>query len=164
MEYQSVKQFFNLEHFQFGQTFHIVISIVAFAILGLAVFQASLLYFQNQLLRNKSTSSIIRFLPSLETMEFNLFKIILLGFILLSFSLLSAWTFVDQLYTIQHFQKILLSGLAWGFFAILLIGRHKAGWRGPTAVRFTLIGFVLLIVAYFSSKMIFLKLWSQAFN
>lgn len=155
----------NVSHLTFaqglsiGHQFHIVISIAAFGILGLAVLQATLLYLQNYLLRSKRTSllsSWLPWLPPLETMESHLFKIILFGFILLTFSLLSAWTFVDELYTTQRLHKIILSSLAWGVFAILLIGRYRAGWRGPTAIRWTLAGVVFLIIAYVSSKLILL--------
>jgi len=34
----------------------------------------------------------------------------------------------------------------------LLIGRRRAGWRGRTAVRWTLAGFALLALAYLGSK------------
>lgn len=143
-------------------------------ILGLAALQASLLYIQNNLLRRKSGGKlgfwqktqffqlqrIIPLLPPIETMEIFLFRIIGLGFILLSISLLSAGLFVDELYTASRFHKIFLSALAWVFLAILLVGRVRAGWRGPTAVRWTLLCVVLLIVAYFSSKLILLSYWS----
>jgi len=33
-----------------------------------------------------------------------------------------------------------------------LIGRWKYGWRGRTAVRWTLSGFITLLIAYFGSK------------
>lgn len=140
----------------YGHQFHILVSFAAFGILGLAAIQATVLYLQNHLLRHKSSSFITRFLPPLETMETLLFKGIVLGFILLSFSLLSAWTFVDELYTTKQFHKIILSGLAWCFFAILLIGRYYAGWRGPTAIRWTLVSVIILLVAYLSSKLILL--------
>lgn len=146
----------NPEHLKF---FHIFISIAAFGILGLAMLQAGLLSLQNYLLRNKSGHGMgmIRFLPPIETMETRLFQIVLWGFILLSVSLLSTCIFTDNMYISSRFHKILLSGLAWSLFAVLLLGRKYAGWRGPTAVRWTLISTSLLIVAYFSSKLILLN-------
>ena len=32
------------------------------------------------------------------------------------------------------------------------MGRHRYGWRGRTAIIWTLAGFVMLILAYFGSK------------
>ena len=43
---------------------------------------------------------------------------------------------------------------AWIIFSTLLWGRHARGWRGKTAVRFTLVGFVLMMLAYFGSKFV----------
>src|SRR5690606_36863616 len=39
-------------------------------------------------------------------------------------------------------------------FAVLLWGRHRLGWRGGTALRWTLGGLVVLILAYFGSKFV----------
>ena len=39
-------------------------------------------------------------------------------------------------------------------FAVLLWGKHRLGWRGTTAVRWTVAGFGLLILAYFGSKFV----------
>ena len=36
---------------------------------------------------------------------------------------------------------------AWAVFAVLLAGRHLYGWRGRTALRWTLAGFLLVILA-----------------
>ena len=32
--------------------------------------------------------------------------------------------------------------------------RHRLGWRGRTAIRWTLSGFFLLVLAYFGSKVV----------
>jgi ABC-type uncharacterized transport system permease subunit len=37
-------------------------------------------------------------------------------------------------------------------FAALLWGRSSLGWRGVTAIRFTLSGFALLILGFYGSK------------
>jgi ABC-type uncharacterized transport system permease subunit len=47
-----------------------------------------------------------------------------------------------------------LSLIAWAVFATLLWGHWKFGWRGRTAIRWTLGGFVFLMLAYFGSKMV----------
>ena len=39
-------------------------------------------------------------------------------------------------------------------FGILLIGRFRYGWRGKTAIIWTLSGFVVLMLAYFGSKFV----------
>jgi ABC-type uncharacterized transport system permease subunit len=47
-----------------------------------------------------------------------------------------------------------LSVLAWTSFAVLLFGRWRFGWRGRTALWWTIAGFALLSLAYFVSKLI----------
>ncbi len=55
----------------------------------------------------------------------------------------------------QHLaHKTFFSIFSWIFFAILLWGRHTQGWRGKTAVRWTLSGFITLAVAYWGTKFV----------
>lgn len=55
----------------------------------------------------------------------------------------------------QHLvHKTVLSTLAWLMFGGLLIGRLRYGWRGKTAIVWTLSGFAVLILAYFGSKIV----------
>jgi ABC-type uncharacterized transport system permease subunit len=39
-------------------------------------------------------------------------------------------------------------------FGTLLAGHHLRGWRGRTAVNWTLTGFVMLLLAYVGSKVV----------
>ncbi len=39
-------------------------------------------------------------------------------------------------------------------FSVLLWGRNRLGWRGHKAIRWTLAGFCLLMLAYFGSKLV----------
>jgi ABC-type uncharacterized transport system permease subunit len=50
--------------------------------------------------------------------------------------------------------KTLFALLSWATFALLLAGRHLYGWRGRTALRWTLSGFVLLLLAYVGSRFV----------
>ncbi|MCB1717000.1 MAG: cytochrome c biogenesis protein CcsA, partial [Candidatus Competibacteraceae bacterium] len=55
----------------------------------------------------------------------------------------------------QHLvHKTILSIIAWLLFGILLWGHRRYGWRGPIAVRWTLGGFIVLMLAYFGSKLV----------
>jgi ABC-type uncharacterized transport system permease subunit len=44
--------------------------------------------------------------------------------------------------------------LSWFIFAALLGGRRLYGWRGRVAVRWTLTGFLALVLAYVGSKFV----------
>ena len=49
---------------------------------------------------------------------------------------------------------VVIALIAWGVFGVLLWGRWRFGWRGRTAIRWTLSGFVFLALAYFGSKLV----------
>jgi ABC-type uncharacterized transport system permease subunit len=44
--------------------------------------------------------------------------------------------------------------LSWATFGLLLAGRWLYGWRGRTAFRWTLAGFVMLMLAYPGSRFV----------
>lgn len=137
-----------------GLETHILLSIIAYSVLSIAAVQSLLLYFQDYHLHNKQPGGFISALPSLETMEILLFKMIGLGFILLTVSLASGIPYLEDIQQQHLTHKIILSCIAWLVFAVLLWGRWKFGWRGQTAIRWTLGGFVLLMLAYFGSSIV----------
>jgi ABC-type uncharacterized transport system permease subunit len=87
-------------------------------------------------------------------METLLFDAIIIGFVCLSLSLVSGMIFLENMFAQHLAHKTILSILAWLVFAILLAGRWLAGWRGRTAIRWTLGGFISLMLAYFGSKFV----------
>ena len=133
---------------------HIVLSILAYGLLTIAVFQALLLLVQDHQLKNKHPSGLIRNFPPLQTMESLLFGFLWAGWGLLSLSLISGWLFVEDLLAQHLAHKTLLSCFAWLVFGVLLWGRQQLGWRGHKAIRWTLAGFSLLMLAYFGSKLV----------
>ena len=143
-----------LPHVSPGILLHIILSLLAYSVLAIAVTQALLLYVQNYQLKHKHMSGFIQLLPPLQTMEKLLFEMIWAGLILLSISIVSGLIFLDNIFAQHLVHKSVLSISAWLTFAVLLWGRHQSGWRGITAIRGTLIGFALLLLAYFGSKLV----------
>lgn len=137
-----------------GLRVHILLSILSYSLLAIAALQALLLAVQNTQLRNRHPGGFIRALPPLETMERLLFQMIALGYILLSLSLLSGAAFINDIFAQHLVHKTVLSIAAWIVFAILLWGRWRYGWRGRIAIRWTLLGFAVLMMAYFGSKLV----------
>jgi len=133
---------------------HILISVAAYSMLSIAAVQAILLTIQDRHLRNKRPGGFIRALPPLQTMETLLFQIIALGFILQSLSLFTGFIFLENMLAQHLVHKTVLSLIAWLVFGILLWGRWQFGWRGRTAIRWTLTGFVALALSYIGSKMV----------
>jgi len=143
-----------LSHLAVEMQGHILISILAYSLLSVAAVQAILLAVQDKQLRNRHPGGFIRALPPLETMEGLLFQMIGVGFILLSLSLVSGFVYLENMFAQHLVHKTILSVIAWIVFAILLWGRWHFGWRGRKAIKWTLSGFVLLMLAYLGSKLV----------
>lgn len=131
---------------------HVLISLLAYSVLTMAAIQSILLAVQDSQLRKHHPGGFVRAMPPLQTMESLMFEMILIGFVLLSISLLSGFLFLDDMFAQRMVHKTILSILAWLAFATLLWGRYRFGWRGRIAIRWTLLGFGTLALAYFGSK------------
>ena len=137
-----------------GLGIHIFTSLLAYSMLTLAALQALLLAMQNKHLHNHHPGGLIRTLPPLQDMEALLFKLLFVGIALLSAGLISGALYVDNLFSQHLVHKTVLSIIAWGTFSTLLFGHWRYGWRGRIAIRWTLTGFVLLMLAFFGSKFV----------
>lgn len=135
---------------------HIIISILAYSLLCLAAVQSLMLLMQERHLRARHPGGFIRALPPVQTMESVMFQMIGFGFILLTLTLISGVFFSEAIFgkPLKFTHHMVLAVLAWVVYAILLIGRWRLGWRGRTAIHWTLGGFALLLLAYFGSKFV----------
>ncbi len=133
---------------------HIMISVVAYSLITLGAFQASLLAFQDHAIRSHHPGGLIRFLPPLYDMESLLFVFLGFGFVCLSVSLISGFFFLEDIFAQHLVHKTVLSIIAWFILGVLLFGRLKFGWRGKTAIRWTLSAFIFLMLAFFGSKLV----------
>jgi ABC-type uncharacterized transport system permease subunit len=140
---------------------HVVLSLFSAGFLTLAAAQAVTLAGQDRLLHQRPPNRIVTALPPLQTMEHLLFVLISLGFFILSLSLLSGLLFVDDMFAQHLAHKTVLSITAWAIFGGLLWGRWRRGWRGRTAIRWTLSGYAMLILAYFGTKLILEQILSR---
>lgn len=131
---------------------HVLLSMLAYSLLTLASVQAILLAVQDHHLRSRQPRGFVRALPPLQTMESLLFEMIGAGFVLLTLALASGFAFLEDMFAQHLAHKTVLSTLGWLVFGGLLVGRLRYGWRGRTAIIWTLSGFVILILAYFGSK------------
>lgn len=133
---------------------HILFSFIAYSLFTIAMVQAIVLYIQDKHLRNHRPGGFIRSLPPLQSMEYLLFQIIAVGYAFLTVGLIIGGLFLDELFTKHLAHKTILSIIAWGIFSVLLWGRFRYGWRGRKAIRWTLGGFITLMLAYFGSKLV----------
>jgi ABC-type uncharacterized transport system permease subunit len=138
----------------FGFQVHIILAILAYSLLSIATVQALLLAFQERQLRRKRLGGIMRGLPPLQTMEMLLFQMIGVGFFLLSLAIVSGMMFLEDMFAQHVAHKTVLSICAWVIFGVLLWGRWRFGWRGRVAIRWSLAGFLVLMLAFFGSKLV----------
>lgn len=133
---------------------HITLSLFAYACLGIAFLYALQLSYINLRLKEKNASMLHSSLPPLLAVENILFKLLLVGTILLTLSLISGFVFLDNMFAQEQAHKTVLSMLAWGIYSTILIGHSALGWRGKPVIWSTTIAGVLLTLAYFGSRFV----------
>lgn len=131
---------------------HAIMAISTTAILALAAILAAVFAIQHYALHRQHIRIFTR-IPPLETLTKYLFVLMWLSFVLLSATLISAFLVPSYQMQLQELlPKIILSIGAWLLFACLLYGRMRSGWQHTTSIKFIIIGIIMLILAYFGSK------------
>jgi len=137
-----------------GVLSHILLSILAYSVFTLCALQAVILALQEHELKQRHLRGILHVLPPLQTMEELLFEMLWVGVVLLTLAIGTGAFYIDDLFAQHLVHKTVFSLLSWLIFAGLLLGHHRFGWRGQTAVRWTLGGFFTLMLAYFGTKLV----------
>ncbi|MFT5313009.1 MAG: ABC-type uncharacterized transport system permease subunit [Paraglaciecola sp.] len=133
---------------------HISLALFAYTCLGIALLYALQLSYINVRLKEKKASLLHSSLPPLMAVESILFKLLLVGTVLLTLSLISGFVFLENMFTKEQAHKTVLSIMAWLVYSVILIGHFRFGWRGKPIVASTIIGSVLLTLAYFGSRFV----------
>ncbi len=135
---------------------HLVIAMLAYSLFTFAALHALLMTVAERSLHRKPTLIHLPDFPPLIVMEKLLFRIIGLGFLLLTLTLVSGIVFSEQLFhqPLKLTHKNVFTIISWLVFGALLYGRMRYGWRGRIAIRWTLSGFGLLLMAYIGSKFV----------
>jgi ABC-type uncharacterized transport system permease subunit len=144
---------------------HLGIALAAYSLITIAALHALMMavadrHLHAPLAGGTSAASLRRrlldALPPLLQLERLLFRLLWTGFVLLTLTIVSGAVFRDQMglapMALDH--KTVFTVLSWLTFGGLLLGRTLRGWRGRTALRFTLVGFVLLLLAYAGSSFV----------
>lgn len=137
-----------------GLAAHVILSLLAYSLLTIATAQALVIAYQTHQLRLHQLAGPVKLLPPLQTMEALLFELLWLGFLTLTAAIATGFSFIEDLLAQHLAHKTVFSVIAWLIYAALLAGRLRFGWRGNTAVRFTLGGFAALMLAFFGSKFV----------
>ena len=141
---------------------HLLAGTIAYGVLALAALHAVLMAIAERALHGGSDESpgwsarLLDDLPPLLALERILFRLIAAGFLFLTLTAATGVFFSEQVFgkplTLDH--KTIFTLFSWLVFAVLLLGRWQRGWRGKTALRLTLGGFGLLLLAYVGSRFV----------
>jgi ABC-type uncharacterized transport system permease subunit len=148
---------------------HLVVALAAYGLLTIAALQALLMAALDRWLHSAETApggqagalaqfetALLRPLPPLLTMERLLFRLVSLGFVLLTLTVLTGVVFSETLFNepMRLDEKTVFTLIAWLIFGALLAGRWRYGWRGRVALRWTLAGFLALLLGYAGSRFV----------
>jgi ABC-type uncharacterized transport system permease subunit len=135
---------------------HVLAAMLAYSLFTIAALHAALMSLVENSLHRARLPALLRDLPPLLTMDTLLFRIIGAGFLLLTLTLVSGIVFSEQIFgrPWQFNHKILFGFISWAVFGVLLFGHYFYGWRGRTAVSWTMSGFGFLLLAYIGSKFV----------
>ena len=114
---------------------HIAVALMAYALFIVAALQALVLLGLERRLHRGLPDPRAGTLPLL-TLERFLFRLLDVGFVLLTITLASGAIFSEEV------------------FGALVIGRHRYGWRGRSALVWVLAGTAMLVLAYLGSKFV----------
>jgi ABC-type uncharacterized transport system permease subunit len=137
---------------------HLVLAMLAYSLFTIAILHAVLMAVAERRLhrRDGGAGAALGALPPLLTLERLLFRLIGAAFVLLTLTLATGIAFSETLFgrALRFDHKTVFAVLSWLTFGGLLAGRWLYGWRGRTALRWTLTGFVFLILAYVGSRFV----------
>lgn len=143
---------------------HLIIALCAYGIIAVATMHALFMAALDRQLHRPATHSDQRTLvekaldtlPPLLTQEDLLFRLIWIGFAVLTLTVVTGAIVSLQmfgvLFPLDH--KTVFTLLAWCTFGGLLLGRHTRGWRGRTALRWTLAGFSFVLLSYSGTRFV----------
>lgn len=139
---------------------HLALAIAAYSLLTIAALHALLMSLIEKRLHGRGLgdelAGPLASLPPLLTLETLLFRILAAGFVMLTLTLATGVAFSESLFgkAFQFNHKTLFAVLSWAIFGLLLAGRHLYGWRGRRALRWTMAGFIVLLLAYVGSRFV----------
>ncbi len=135
---------------------HVGVALLAYALFLVAALQALVLMGLEKRLRRRLPDESATGMPPLLTLERFLFRLVTVGFALLTVTLASGMLFSEQIFgrPMLFTHKSVFSLLGWLTFAGLLWGRWRYGWRGRVALRWIVAGTLFVFLAYLGEKFV----------
>jgi ABC-type uncharacterized transport system permease subunit len=134
---------------------HIGVALIAYALFVVVALQALVVTGLEKRL-HRGLAEGPRATPPLLTLERYMFRLLGVGFVLLTATLASGMLFSEEIFgkAVPLNHKNVFSVAGWLAFAILLVGRWRFGWRGRTATKWIVSGTLLLVLGYLGSKFV----------
>lgn len=136
---------------------HLVFGMLAYSLFTVATLHAVLIsQVEHRLHGTPGLDGPFSHLPPLLSLERLVFMLIAAAFVVLSVTVVLgvaySEAFLGRAMRFEH--KTVFVLLSWIIFGLLLAGRWLYGWRGRTALRWTITGFVALMLAYPGSRFV----------
>jgi len=140
----------------FLETGHLLLSVVAYAMLTMAALYAAMQIKLDNALKNKSLGFFVQAMPSLTDISNYLFIHVRWATWLLALSILTglAWQWIEMHHFALFNHKVLLALFAFVMLFMLNQMRDKASWHHTRASKMVLTAYAVLILAYFGVKLI----------
>jgi len=141
------------------ETSHLLISMIAYAVLTMAAFHAIMLLLLDQALKKKTIHPVIQAMPALMPLEKMMMSLLRWSVWLLLVSILTGlvWQWVDfsNFAILNH--KVLLALFSFGLLSWLIQQQRKGIWHARRTSQLLLVAYVLMLLAYFGVHLI--KAW-----
>ena len=134
---------------------HLFAGMLAYSLFTVAMFHALLISIVERQLHAHPTLAD-RGVPPLLSLEALVFKLTGAAFAVLTLTFAVGITYSESIFgrALRFDHKTVFVVLSWLIFGLLLAGRLLYGWRGRTALRWTLAGFLMLMLAYPGSRFV----------
>ncbi len=145
-----------VEAHSFLQTGHLLLSVVAYAMLTMAALYAVMQLQLDKALNQKKIGFWVQAMPSLMDITNYLFVHVRWAIWLLGLSILTglAWQWVEMHHFALFTHKVLLAVIAWCVLMVLYFQWKKAAWHHNRGSKMVLFAYVTLMLAYFGVKII----------
>ncbi|MGQ4275532.1 cytochrome C assembly family protein [Pseudidiomarina sp. E22-M8] len=137
-----------------GLVIHIVLSLLAYAILMLATLYAVQLLYLTYLLKNHRMNTLAGYLPPLMVVERYFFRLLSTGTLLLFVAIGSGFVFLNDMFAQEQAHKTLLSSIAAIIYLAVVVLHGIRHVRGRSLVIASVIASIILSLGYFGSRFV----------
>jgi cytochrome c-type biogenesis protein CcsB len=133
---------------------HVPTTFLGYAALFVAFAVGIMYLIQEKELKRKRPQAFYYRLPSLEVCDELGYRALGIGFSLLTIGIVAGafWASRSQNTSWERDPKIIWSYVTWLIYAVLLHYRLSAGWRGRRAAWMSVIGFIIVLAAFFGTR------------